>query len=132
MPARALVLTAILAACVSSLLTLVGALLVLAPTIRAAPDPQAVQPLVRAERFELVTPAGEVRAMLIVHPTGGGALYLRDAEGSDAGVDLSATAGGAGIVLRDTTGRVRTGLNSGGMPGLFLTDEAGQTIWQAP
>ncbi len=36
------------------------------------------------------------------------------------------------MVLRDATGRVRTGLNAGGMPSIFLTEETGQMIWQVP
>ncbi len=64
MPARTVVLTALVASCVSSLVTLAGALLFLAPAIRAAPDSQAAQPLVRAERFELVDADGMQRAVL--------------------------------------------------------------------
>jgi hypothetical protein len=64
MRARTIVLTAIIASCVSSLVTIAVALLVLAPSIRAAPDLQATQPLVRAERFELVDADGTVRAFL--------------------------------------------------------------------
>jgi hypothetical protein len=64
MPARTVVLTALVASCVSSLVTLGVVLLLLPPVIRAAPDPQAAQPVVRAERFELVDPRGQVLAVL--------------------------------------------------------------------
>jgi hypothetical protein len=64
MPTRTIVLTALIASCVSSLVTLTVALLVLAPGIRAAPDPQTVQPVVRAERFELMDDNGQIRAVL--------------------------------------------------------------------
>ena len=128
---RRFLLAMSLTASLSSAITLAATLLLFPVPGRAAPDPQAPVATIRTQRLELVTPAGEVRAMLFVHPTGGGALYLRDADTSD-GVDISATAGGAGIVLRDATGRVRTGLNAGGMPSIFLTDETGQMIWQVP
>jgi hypothetical protein len=64
MPTRELALTALVASCVSSVVTLAVALLILPPVSRAAPDPQAVQPVVRAERFELVGADGNVRASL--------------------------------------------------------------------
>ena len=64
MPTRTVVLTAIIASCVSSLVTLAAALLVLAPSIRAAPDLQTAQPVVRAERFEVVDQDGRILARL--------------------------------------------------------------------
>ena len=42
MPVRTAVLTVVVASCVSSLMTLAVSLLVLAPSIRAAPDAQSV------------------------------------------------------------------------------------------
>ncbi|SRR5712692_9763601 len=68
MPARVVILTAIIASCVSAAVTLAVALLVLPPVIGAAPDPQAAPPLVRAERFELVDPQGKVLAVLGKRP----------------------------------------------------------------
>ena len=116
----------------SSATTLAVALLLFPIPSRAAPDPQAPVTTIRTQQLELVNAAGEVRARLLVHPTGGGALYLSEDTNLAGGVEITATAGSGGIVLRDATGRVRTGLNAGGTPSLFLTDEAGRMIWQAP
>jgi hypothetical protein len=116
----------------SSATTLAVALLLFPIPSRAAPDPQAPVTTIRTQQLELVNAAGEVRARLLVHPTGGGALYLSEDANLAGGVEIMATAGSGGIVLRDATGRVRTGLNAGGTPSLFLTDEAGRMIWQAP
>jgi hypothetical protein len=116
----------------SSTTTLAVALLLFPIPSRAAPDPQTPVTTIRTQQLELVNAAGEVRARLLVHPTGGGALYLSEDANLAGGVEITATAGSGGIVLRDATGRVRTGLNAGGTPSIFLTDETGRMIWQAP
>lgn len=81
MPTRTIVLTALIASCVSSALTLAAALLILAPASRAAPESQAVQPVLRAERFELIDGTGAVRATLNTERHGVG-LALRDEGGA--------------------------------------------------
>jgi|SRR5215211_1761341 len=116
----------------SSATTLALTLLLFPVPSRAAPDAQNPATTIRTHQLELVNAAGEVRARLLVHPTGGGALYLMEDLNLASGVEITATAGSGGIVLRDATGRVRTGLNAGETPSIFLTDEAGRRIWQAP
>ncbi|HEY7061567.1 MAG TPA: hypothetical protein VII06_08815 [Chloroflexota bacterium] len=64
MPARTVVLTAVVASCASSLVTLAVALLVLAPSLRAAPDSQMPFTVVRANRFEVVDSHGTLRVEL--------------------------------------------------------------------
>jgi hypothetical protein len=105
MPARTVVLTALVASCASSLVTLAVALLVLAPSIRAAPDPQAVQPIVRAERFELVNANGMQRVMLGVDGQGL-ALTLRSPDNQPR-IVLRVTEDDASIV--GVTNAARTG-----------------------
>jgi len=131
MRSRTELLPLVTVALLSSAFTWVAALLILPGPSRAAQDPPSPNATIRTQRLELVNEAGEVRAQLVVHPTGGGALYLYDA-GTNAGVELTATTGSGGLVLRDATGLVRTGLNAGGQPSIFLTDEAGAMIWRAP
>jgi hypothetical protein len=63
-PTRTLVLTVLVASCVSSVVTLIVALLILPPAIGAAPDTQARQPTVRAQSFEVVDADGAVQAVL--------------------------------------------------------------------
>ncbi len=95
MPTRTIVLTALIASCVSSLVTLAVALLVLAPAIRAeageptvptqaaatpgfgtpwptsTPTPTSTTvPVVRANRFELVDQLGTVWVEMSMQPTG--------------------------------------------------------------
>ncbi len=116
----------------SSTTTLAVAWLLFPVPSRAAPDSATHVTSIRTQQLELVNEAGEVRAMLFVHPTGGGALHLRQDNSLAGGVEIEATVGSGGMVLRDATGHVRTGLNAGGRPSIFLTDEAGRTIWQVP
>ena len=116
----------------SSATTLALALLLFPVPSRAAPDLQIPVSTIRTQRLELVNAAGQVRGVLFVHPTGGGALTLTEDDRHGSGVELTATTGSGGLVLRDATGRVRTGLNAGGTPSIFLADPAGRTIWHAP
>ena len=116
----------------SSTTTLAVAWLLFPVPSRAAPDSATHVTSIRTQQLELVNESGEVRAMLFVHPTGGGALTLTEDAGHGSGVELTATTGAGGLVLRDAIGRVRTGLNAGGRPSIFLADEAGRTIWQVP
>ncbi|HLH24366.1 MAG TPA: hypothetical protein VK066_17730 [Chloroflexota bacterium] len=99
MSIRAIILTALIASCVSSLVTLTAALLVLAPTIRAAPDSQAAQSVVRAERFELTDRSGAVRAII-------GADVLPTSPDLSAG-QVALTGSHVGMVLQDPAGRPR-------------------------
>jgi hypothetical protein len=154
MPTRTIVLTALIASCVSSLVTLTVALFVLPPSIRAAPDPQAVQPVVRAERFELLDANSTVRASLNTEATGAG-LTLRDESGTSrvalvtdprVGHGLFVTgesARGAVTVGASTTNSLGMQVTSPDGPRLFvqtneagtglaLVDSTGRLIWQAP
>jgi hypothetical protein len=109
MPARTVVLTAIIASCVSSLVTLAAALLVLAPSIRAAPDPQAVQPVLRAERFELVDSTGQVNAVLGTHEDVVGLIVMGPS--GDSRVRAAVGTDGFPIVaVRNPTGTAGIGL----------------------
>jgi hypothetical protein len=105
MPTRTVVLTALIASCVSSLVTLTVALLVLAPGIRAAPDPQAVQPVVRAERFEMLDAAGRVRAVLSTERHGAGLALIDENNQQRIAlvVDPDAQSGLSGLFVGDTT-----------------------------
>ena len=116
----------------SSATTLAVALLLFPVPSRAAPDSATQVTSIRTQQLELVNEAGEVRAMLFVHPTGGGALHLRQDASLAGGVEIEATVGSGGIVLRDAAGRVRTGLNAGGNPSIFLSDPAGRMTWHVP
>src|SRR4051812_3474211 len=98
MPTRIIVLTALIASCTSSVITLAVALLVLAPGIRAAPDPQGVQPVVRAERFELLDTSGTVRGSLNMEANGAG-LTLRDETGTSRVVLVSDPRVGHGLTV---------------------------------
>jgi hypothetical protein len=113
---RTTVLTAFIASCVSSAVTLSAALLVLAPGIRAAPDPQAVQPVVRAERFEVVDQTGNVLARLgqQVPGTPVGALWT------------SRTS----LEFLDQAGQVRAvmGMSLEDAPAVFVSDDQGTTL----
>jgi hypothetical protein len=162
MPARSLVLIGIVASCVSSLVTLAAALLVLAPAIRAAPDSQAVQPLVRAQKFELVDQGGTVRATIGMDAAGNPHLVTRDGQGGmvmlgtmpspystnfnyvglnvrkgDDGANLLAgLRGDAGpfVTLNDHENRPRFAyaLTPEGDPVLTAASATGEIIWQAP
>src|SRR5262245_49208319 len=80
MPVRTLWAPMLLVALLSSAVTVALTWLVLPAPSRAAPDPQTAGPIIRTQRLELVNDAGEVRAMLVVLPTGGAGLYLWDAD----------------------------------------------------
>jgi hypothetical protein len=112
MPARTVVLTAVIASCASSLVTLAATLLVVAPGIRAAPDPQATQPLVRAERFELMDAQGNTTAVLGKVPA------------SLSVVPVS----GTGLVFLDPSGRARAfmGVSENSVPAVAITDPRGR------
>jgi hypothetical protein len=129
MPARALVLTAVIASCVSFLVTLAVALLVLAPTIKAAPDPQAVQTFVRAERFELVDPDGTVRAML---STAGNVTGLGIGNPSTSGAALLAVGPDGTPLLRmqrsDGQATVTMSVSPDNVASIGLGDVAGRAL----
>jgi hypothetical protein len=147
MPARTVVLTAVVASCVSSLVTLAVALLVLAPSIRAAPDAQnSTGSIVRAERFELVDSSGQLQAVLgtleevvgltILGPTGeaqvraavsGDGLPIvavRNPTGS-TGIGLAVRADDTALlnVVSASTGRVAVGAGLG-TAGITIHDPA--------
>jgi hypothetical protein len=143
MSPRALVPTALIAACVSSVVTLTVALLVLPPVTRAAPESQAVQAVVRAEQFEVVGADGAVVARLgpqlapsDVLPDGN-ALVFFDREGRPrVGTGLSRT-DVPGIVLVTSRGlytAMAEGQSRGGEPSgnafIVLADPARETLSQ--
>ena len=135
MPARSIVLTALIASCVSSVLTLAMASLILAPAIHAAPSAQDVQPVVRAERFDLVDTGGTVRARLEVDPTQGTGLSLRDESGRSRMVALVHPSSGAGVVVVSPTNpqrRVFMGTSANDAVGIYIADDTGHPVWQAP
>jgi len=79
--------------------------------LRIASAPAPTPEVVRAQRFEVVNPRGEVCAELVVW--GNRTPSLR---------------------LRDKTGKERAGLrlNRDGTPQLLLRDKDGKVIWSAP
>src|SRR3712207_7208360 len=117
---RTQLLPMFLVALLSPATTLAATLLLFPPPTRAAPDLQTPVSTIRTQRLELVNAAGQLRGALFVHPTGGGALTLTEDAGHGSAVELTATTGAGGLVLRDATARVRTGLNAGGRPSIFL------------
>ncbi len=154
MHTRALALSALVAAGVSSVLTLAVTLLVLPPVIRAAPDSQSPQPLVRAERIELVDTSGTVRASLNMESNGVG-LTLRDETGTSRLVLMADPRVGHGLFVTDqnSRGAVFVGASTsndlgvqvtspegskayiqanGSTAGFAVADSAGRPIWQAP
>src|SRR3954451_19218041 len=99
----------LLAAIASSLLTLAGAELLRPPTSRAAQDGAGPVGLLRVQRIELVDANGTVRGVLGLTP------------GGDA----------AGVIFRDETGRERAGMGTGrpawGVgPGAWVLDGEGR------
>src|SRR3954468_8009979 len=96
----------LLAAMLSSLLTVAGMQVLAPPTSRAAQDGNAPVPLLRVQRVELVDANGAVRGVLGLTP------------GGDA----------AGIIFRDEEGRERTGMGTvrpawGVGPGAWVLDD---------
>src|SRR5215210_4966076 len=63
---RSLLLPLLLGSLCASAVTLAGTMIFFPPASRAAPEPQATVPLVRAERIELVDRQGTVRGLLAV------------------------------------------------------------------
>src|SRR5262249_56843489 len=119
--ARNVVLTAATASCVSSVVTLIVALAVLPPMIHATPDPQATQPLVRAERFELMDAAGRVRATLSTERQGVGLALRDEADVQRVALLLDADAlNGLFVVDPATRGGAFIGGAGGGPPRLPL------------
>ncbi len=106
---RKQIVPVILAAVLSSMLTLAGAQVLAPPTSRAAQDGTTVVPLLRVQRVELVDATGTVRGVLGLTP------------GGDA----------AGIIFRDEEGRERAGMGTGrpawGIgPGAWVLDSSGR------
>lgn len=64
MPVRSIVLTALIASCVSSALTLAVAWLLWPQVGRAAPEPQATQDVVRTRQLEVVDGEGSPRVVI--------------------------------------------------------------------
>jgi hypothetical protein len=117
MPARILILTALVASGVSSVVTLAVALLVLPPVIRAAPDLQATQPVVRAERFELVGPNGQLRAILgfdqaLEQQPVVGLILMGPSGQQQAVIGLTPEGNFGTIRLNDRAGEFRAGLDA--------------------
>jgi hypothetical protein len=99
----------LLAAMLSSMLTLAGVQLLTPTTGRAAQDNQGPVSLLRAQRVEIVDASGMVRGVLGLTP------------GGDA----------AGVIFRDEQGRERAGMGTGrpawGVgPGAWVLDDAGR------
>jgi hypothetical protein len=135
MPTRTIALTALIASCVSALVTLTVVLLVLAPTIRAASSAQDVQRVVPAEPVDLVDARGTVRARLEVDPTDGTGRSLRDDLGRSRMIALVHPSGGAGVAVVSPTNplqRVFLGTSANETVGIYIIDETRQPIWHAP
>jgi hypothetical protein len=126
MPSRSLALTALVAACTSSVITLAVALSALPAAIRAAPDSQAPPRLVQAERFELVDSSGAVRASLDMESNGVG-LTLRDESGTSRVVLVADPRVGRGLFVTDQTSRgaVFVGASTANNIGLQVTSPQG-------
>jgi hypothetical protein len=114
-------LTALVASCVSSVVTLAVAHLMLPPNmIRGAPDPQATQPVVRAERFQLVDADGIERAALGIDNQGVGLIIqtrenqprivLRLGQGDYALVGVTNAAGNTAGLYAMPDGQVAAGV----------------------
>jgi hypothetical protein len=106
---RTQVMPVLLAAILSSMLTVAGVQLLAPPTSRAAQDGNAPVPLLRVQRIELVDASGAVRGVLGLTP------------GGEA----------AGVIFRDEQGRERAGMGTGrpawGIgPGAWVLDDAGR------
>ena len=135
MPARTVVLTALVASCVTSLVTLAVAAVIFAHTSHAQANPQGPIPLIRAQRIELVGSDGAPRARLEVRrvPNVGeeyAVLMLMDGSGGQP-VYLEGNSRGGGILLND--GHNNTRVNIGALTlgngadlhaGLWVLDEA--------
>ncbi len=116
----------LLLACVgSSAVTLAGALLLLPPASRAAPEVQATLPVVRAERFELVDANGALRATLATNlrtpwletdrPIPVTALQLFDAQGTsraNVGVGGEGPDSATVFTLNDAAGTPRVSIHT--------------------
>jgi hypothetical protein len=122
MPTRTIVLTALIASCVSSLVTLTVALLVLAPGIRAAPDPQAPTSTVRTQKLEIVDQRGRVRAAM-------GTRYPLSIRGDDRNVFLNLDETPVYLEFFDEHERFRAGLH-GLAHGSRLTLVDGYGTWR--
>jgi len=106
---RQQIMPVLLAAMLSSMLTLAGVQMFAPPTSRAAPDGQGPVSLLRAQRVEIVDANGTVRGVLGLTP------------GGDA----------AGVIFRDEQGRERAGMGTGrpawGVgPGAWVLDGEGR------
>jgi hypothetical protein len=106
---RTQVAPVLLAAMLSSMLTIAGVQVLAPPTSRAAQDGNAAMPVLRAQRVELVDANGVVRGVLGLTP------------GGEA----------AGVIFRDEQGRERAGMGTGrpawGVgPGAWVLDDAGR------
>lgn len=103
-----------------SRVTLVAAVMTMAGMVLLGAGNDAVQKVVRAEKFELVGSTGDIRARLGVDKKMGTALMLYDQNGNARAV-LSATDPAAGLVLWDQDGVIRCALNLLEKTGASLT-----------
>jgi hypothetical protein len=93
---------------------------------------------IRAERFEVVDSAGNVRAVLSVGLTpaklGQLGLELFGQDGKTCRAVLGTKDGSPLLVLCDQNGKTRAGLSvaADGTPRLELLDQNGKVIWSAP
>jgi hypothetical protein len=130
MPTRTIVLTALSASCVSSLVTLGVALLLLAPALRVGPNLQAVQSVMRAERFDLLDTNGTVRASLHTEAQGAG-LILRDATDTSRVVLVTDPGVGHGLFVigEAARGAVVVGASTSNTLGLQVTSADGSRAY---
>jgi hypothetical protein len=123
----------LLAAMLSSMLTLAGVQVLSPPTSRAAQDSQGPASLLRAQRVEIVDASGTVRGVLGLTPGGDAAgVIFRDEQGRERagmGTGRPAWGVGPGAWVLDGEGRLRAGwgLAPDDTAAAFLVaDEAGQ------
>ncbi|MFQ5961978.1 MAG: hypothetical protein ACE5MG_11340 [Candidatus Methylomirabilales bacterium] len=88
--------------------------------------------VVEAERFVLLDPSGETRAVLAV-AKGGSGLYLYDKKGKMRAGLVGGVADETGLSLYDVEGkgRARLALKADGSPALAFADKDEKTIWSA-
>lgn len=105
-------------------LTLINAALVLSQSTSAEVPTPAVQPVVRARLFELVTESGDVRGQIFLDDDGCGNLRFRDHTGT-VRIKLGCSAkGSSGLLLMDE--KADPAINLGyrdGSPKLTLSED---------
>jgi hypothetical protein len=123
----------VLAAMLSSLLTLAGVQLIVPPTSRAAQDGNGAAPVLRVQRVEVVDATGTVRGVLGLTAGGDAAgIVFRDEQGRERagmGTGRPAWGVGPGAWVLDGSGRLRAAWGlapDDGAAAFLLADEAGQ------